>query len=86
MLAQVPDATVQVLVGERQQVLGELAAWSAHRAPPHRGAHGDENQLLSQLDRAFPGLTLVLPDVLGTKAGRLIAEHLQPLTSESVSR
>jgi transposase len=27
------------------------------------------------LDRAFPGLTLVLPDVLGTKAGRLVAEH-----------
>ena len=30
-------------------------------------------QLLGQLDRAFPGLTLVLPDVLGTKVGRLIA-------------
>ncbi|MCI9873050.1 hypothetical protein, partial [Arthrobacter humicola] len=32
-----------------------------------------KNQLLGQLDRAFPGLTLVLPDVLGTKVGRLIA-------------
>jgi transposase len=34
-----------------------------------------KNQLLGQLDRAFPGLTLALPDVLGTKAGRLVAEH-----------
>jgi hypothetical protein len=32
-----------------------------------------KNQLLGQLDRAFPGLTRALPDVLGTKAGRLIA-------------
>ena len=32
-----------------------------------------KNQLLSQLDRAFPGLTLALPDVLGTKIGRLVA-------------
>ncbi len=32
-----------------------------------------KNQLLGQLDRAFPGLTLALPDVLGTKVGRLIA-------------
>jgi transposase len=34
-----------------------------------------KNQLLGQLDRAFPGLTLALPDVLGTKVGRLVAEH-----------
>jgi transposase len=32
-----------------------------------------KNQLLGQLDRAFPGLTLALPDVLGTKVGRLVA-------------
>ena len=31
--------------------------------------------MLSQLDRAFPGLTLALPDVLGTKVGRLVAEQ-----------
>ena len=31
------------------------------------------NQLLGQLDRAFPGLTVALPDVLGTKIGRLVA-------------
>jgi transposase len=34
-----------------------------------------KNQLLGQLDRAFPGLTLALPDVLGTKVGHLVAEH-----------
>ena len=32
-----------------------------------------KNQLLGQLDRCFPGLTLALPDVLGTKVGRLVA-------------
>ena len=30
---------------------------------------------MGQLDRSFPGLTLALPDVLGTKVGRLVAEH-----------
>jgi transposase len=34
-----------------------------------------KNQLLGKLDRSFPGLTLALPDVLGTKVGRLVAEH-----------
>jgi transposase len=32
-----------------------------------------KNQLLAQLDRCFPWLTMVLPDVLGTKVGRLVA-------------
>ncbi len=32
-----------------------------------------ENQLIGQLDRAFPGLTPALPNVLGTKIGRLVA-------------
>lgn len=32
-----------------------------------------KNQLLGRLDRAFPGLTLALPDVLATKIGRLVA-------------
>jgi transposase len=31
------------------------------------------NQLLAQLDRYFPGLTVPLADVLGTKVGRLVA-------------
>jgi len=38
-----------------------------------------KNQLLGQLDRTFPGLTLALPDVLGTKVGRLVeAEFADP--------
>ena len=32
-----------------------------------------KNQLLGQLDRTFPGLTLALPDVLATKVGLLVA-------------
>jgi transposase len=32
-----------------------------------------KNKLLGQLDRSFPGLTRALPDVLGTKVGRLVA-------------
>jgi transposase len=32
-----------------------------------------KTQLLGQLDRSFPGLSIALPDVLGTKAGRLVA-------------
>ena len=48
-----------------------------------------KNQLLGQLDRAFPGLTVALPDVLGTKIGRLVAaEFADParLTALGVSR
>lgn len=43
--------------------------------PPDRGQDGVEEPLLGQLDRAFPGLTLALPDVLATKVGRLVVEH-----------
>ena len=44
-------------------------------APHQSGGVADatKNQLLGQLDRTFPGLTLALPDVLGTKVGRLVA-------------
>lgn len=62
-------------VTDRQQVLGELAAWAAHRSRRVAARTATKNQLLGQLDRAFPGLSLALPDVLGTKAGRLVAEH-----------
>lgn len=37
------------------------------------GRTATKNQLPGQLDRAFPGLALVLPDALGTKVGRLVA-------------
>lgn len=73
--------TELVLVGrgnpvtERAVVLGELSAWVGHRFRRVEARTALKNQLLGQLDRAFPGLTLALPDVLGTKVGRLVAEH-----------
>jgi transposase len=57
----------------RALVVGQLAAWSAHRTRRVAVRTATKNQLLGQLDRAFPGLTLALPDVLGTKVGRLVA-------------
>ena len=57
----------------RLVVVGQLAAWSAHRNRRVVVRTATKNQLLGQLDRTFPGLTLALPDVLGTKVGRLVA-------------
>jgi transposase len=57
----------------RAEVLGELSAWAAHRTRRVLTRTATKNQLLGQLDRSFPGLTLALPDVLGTKVGRLVA-------------
>ena len=54
-------------------VLGELTAWSAHRTGRVVLRTATKNQLLGQLDRTFPGLTLALPNVLATKVGRLVA-------------
>lgn len=62
-------------VTERAQVLGELAAWVRHRSRRVEARTSLKNQLLGQLDRAFPGLTLALPDVLATKVGRMVVEH-----------
>ena len=53
--------------------LVELSAWVAHRRRRVAVRSATKNQLLGQLDRAFPGLTLALPDVLGTRVGRLVA-------------
>lgn len=64
-----------IAVTARENVIGELAAWSAHRTRRVETRTATKNQLLGQLDRSFPGLTLALPDVLGTKVGRLVAEH-----------
>jgi transposase len=58
---------------DRCMVLTELTAWSAHRTGRVALRTATKNQLLGQLDRTFPGLTLALPDVLGTKVGRLVA-------------
>jgi transposase len=60
-------------VRDRATVLAELTSWSAHRTGRVALRTATKNQLLGQLDRTFPGLTLALPDVLGTKVGRLIA-------------
>ncbi len=51
----------------------ELGAWVAHRSRRVQVRTATKNQLLGQLDRAFPGLTLAISDVLGTKVGRLVA-------------
>jgi transposase len=60
-------------VTARVAVLTELTGWAAHRARRVATRTATKNQLLGQLDRSFPGLTLALPDVLGTKVGRLVA-------------
>ncbi len=57
------------------EALMELSAWAGHRRRRIRVRTATKNQLLSQLDRAFPGVTRALPDVLRTKAGRLVAAH-----------
>jgi transposase len=62
-----------VPVASRDAVMIELAAQAAHRARRVAARTALKNQLLGQLDRSFPGLTLALPDVLGTKVGRLVA-------------
>ena len=64
-----------VLVHPDVPALGELASWAGHRQRRVLTRTATKNQLLGQLDRCFPGLTLALPDVLGTKVGRLVAEH-----------
>lgn len=62
-------------VTARAEVLGELGVWVTHRRRRVETRTATKNQLLAQLDLAFPGLTLALPDVLGTRVGRLVAEH-----------
>jgi transposase len=51
----------------------ELTGWAMHRGRRILARTAVKNQLLGQLDRCFPGLTAVVPDVLGTKVGRLVA-------------
>ena len=62
-----------VPVGEPSISIRDLAAWVRHRRRRVATRVSTKNQLLGQLDRSFPGLTLALPDVLGTKVGRLVA-------------
>jgi transposase len=62
------------VVAANQQLL-ELTAWAGLRLRRVEMRKAVKQQLLGQLDQAFPGLTLALPDVLGTKVGRLVAEE-----------
>ena len=62
-------------VTERALVIGALTAWVAHRSRRVEARTALKNQLLGQLDRAFPGLTLALPNVLATRVGRVVVEH-----------
>lgn len=61
------------VITDREVIIGELTAWATHRAQRVAVRTATKNQLLGQLDRAFAGLTRALPDVLGTKIGRLVA-------------
>ena len=62
-----------VPVTARAAAVAELTGWAMHRGRRVQTRTATKNQLLAQLDRCFPGLTMVLPDVLGTKVGRLVA-------------
>jgi transposase len=62
-----------VPVRARAAGVTELAGWAMHRSRRVQTRTATKNQLLAQLDRCFPGLTLALPDVLGTRIGRLVA-------------
>jgi transposase len=59
-----------VPVGEPSTVITELGAWAGLR----RRRVSTRVATKNQLDRCFPGLTLALPNVLGTRVGRLITE------------
>ena len=62
-----------VAVTARSATITELSGWAMHRSRRIWTRTATKNQLLAQLDRCFPGLTLALPDVLGTQIGRLVA-------------
>jgi transposase len=78
-----------VPVGEPSAVIIELTGWVGLRQRRVATRVATKNQLLSQLDCCFPGLTLVLPNVLGTRVGRLIAQDFadpHPLACLGASR
>ena len=63
----------------RSAVMGELAAWVAHRERRVTARTALKNQLLGQVDRAFPGLSGCVSSLFGTKVGRLVlAEFTNP--------
>jgi transposase len=65
--------------GHLEPVMLELAALVAHRARRIQVRTATKNQLLGQVDRAFPGLGGCLSSLLDTKVGRLVlAEFADP--------
>jgi transposase len=62
-----------VPITARTATVTELAGWATQRSRRVQTRTAIKNQLLAQLDRCFPGVTLALPDVLGTRIGRLVA-------------
>jgi hypothetical protein len=56
-------------VTARVAAVTELTGWAMQRGRRIQTRIATKNQLLGQLDRCFPGLTMVLPNVLGTKPG-----------------
>src|SRR4029450_11318377 len=62
-----------VPVTARTATVIELTGWAMHRSRRVQTRTATKNQLRGPLDRCFPGGTLALPDVLGTKIGRLVA-------------
>jgi transposase len=64
-----------VVVGETSAPITELRAWAGLRRRRVATRVATKNQLLSQLDRCFPGLTLALPNVLDARVGCLVAQE-----------
>lgn len=64
------------LVCDRQQLLGQLAAWSTHRRRRVPTRTATIEPVARAAGPGFSGADPVLPYVLGTKIGRLVAEHL----------
>jgi transposase len=78
-----------VPVTARTATVIDLTGWAMHRNRRVQTRTAIKNQLLSQLDRCFPGVTLALPDVLGTRIGRLVAAEFtdtQRLAALGVTR
>ena len=74
------EAITELVLAGRGRVIAGREVLSVSWPPGRRTGPGGwrpgprpRTSCLGQLDRAFPGLTLALPDVLGTKIGRLVA-------------
>jgi transposase len=67
------------VIGEREVLIGEMAAWAQHRSRRVATRTATKNQLRAQLDRAFPGLTLALPDVLVGRGDQTLGDRAAQL-------